>query len=83
MQKQYFCSDARRKQEVANSANGLNGIDYLEVLDQDYVALLDDEEAAGLLRQRTLLVHCLKPVPSDLDVENVRIDGGVRITCST
>ena len=65
MRTQYFCSDARRKQEVAKSESGLNGIDYLEVLDQDYVAMLG-EEAAEPLRQRTLLVRCLKPAPAEL-----------------
>jgi len=79
MRTQYFCSDARRRQEVAEATSGLNGIDYLEVLDRDYVAMLG-EVAAQPLRQRTLLVHCLKPLPADLDEENVNIEGGVRIT---
>ena len=79
MRTQYFCLDARRKQEVAKSGSGLNGIDYLEVLDQDYVALLG-EVAALPLRQRTLLVRCLKPLPAGLDGDDVLIVGGVRIT---
>lgn len=79
MQTQYYCRDARRQQEVAASENGLNGIDYLEVVDRDYVAMLGEDQARPL-RQRTLLVRCLKLVPEELQGENVCIDGGVRVT---
>lgn len=49
----------------------LNGIDYLEVLDHD--------APAGSPRQQTLLIHCFKTAPAVI-FENVRIDGGERIT---
>jgi hypothetical protein len=48
---QYRCQHERRKQAALAHAT-LNGIDYLEVL--------DDEAPAGSPRQRTLYVHCLK-----------------------
>jgi hypothetical protein len=65
----YACCDERRRTLVAAHAL-LNGIDFLEVLDGD--------APAGSPRQRTLLVHCLKPVPA-LDREQVRIEGGERV----
>jgi hypothetical protein len=65
----HFCCDRRRRNEV-DAHTSLNGIDYLEVLDQ--------EAPAGSPRQQTLLVRCLKPIPA-LDRDNVRIDGGDRI----
>lgn len=78
-----FCSDAQRRQEVANSPGALNGIDHLEVLDRLYVELLGSELAEPL-RQRTLLVQFLKPLstePADvLTQENIHITGGVRVT---
>ncbi|MFQ5927783.1 MAG: putative baseplate assembly protein, partial [Terriglobia bacterium] len=67
---QYYCKNEQRRQAVRNHGT-LNGIDYLEVLDLD--------APAGIPRQRTLLVRCLKPVPA-LTANNVRIEGGVRIT---
>jgi hypothetical protein len=59
--------DARRR-DIRNHTNesgerDLNGIDYLEV----------DEQ------QTTLTVYFLAEVPNDLTKENVRIDGGRRI----
>jgi len=50
-----------------------NGIDYLEVLDHDAIALNSP-------RQRTLLVHCLRPVPTNLTSNNILITGGESIT---
>ena len=50
----------------------LNGIDYLEV-DRPRSAATDP------LRQRTLLVHCLKPLPAAFSRDNVRLDGGERV----
>lgn len=70
MSTQYRCSSHERIHLVRDHAT-LNGIDYLEVLDH--------EAPAGSPRQRTLLVHLLKPAPG-LARENVAIDGGVRIT---
>ena len=66
----YFCCDKRRRNELDQHPT-LNGIDYLEVLDRD--------APTGSPRQRTLLVRCLKMV-SGLTRENVRIEGGERIT---
>jgi len=78
----YFCCDERRREAVRDHGS-LNGIDYLEVLDRD--------APIGSPRQKTLLVHCLKPIwaapaapeaePTiDLTHDNVRIEGGERIT---
>ena len=50
-----------------------NGIDYLEVLDNDAVALNSP-------RQRTLLVHCLNPISVAVTRDNVIITGGESIT---
>jgi Baseplate J-like protein len=68
----YSCCNENRKSAVLKSAV-LNGIDYLEVLDQDAVALDSP-------RQRTLLIHCLKAAPSALTPRNVLIQGGESIT---
>jgi hypothetical protein len=68
---QYICGTSNRRQAVLSNPT-LNGIDFLEVLDQQAVPL-------GSPRQQTLLVHLLAPVPA-LGVQNVRIEGGVRIT---
>ena len=66
----YHCCNENRRQAVAAHAT-LNGIDYLEVLDQD--------APAGSPRQRTLMLHLLKAVPTDWGPDNVRISGGERI----
>lgn len=66
----YFCCDERRRNAIRGTA--LNGIDFLEVLDQD--AAVDDD------RQRFLFVHFVNPLaPAALDVDNICIDGGERI----
>jgi hypothetical protein len=63
------CNDARRS---AVKQSGLNGIDFLEVVDNP----ADPLE----LRQRTLYVHFIHPLaPGDLTAANVRIEGGERI----
>jgi len=68
----YFCCDERRRHLVREPASGLNGIDFLEVLDTD--APTEGE------RQRTLFVHFLKDLTSDqLTADNVLIEGGERI----
>ncbi len=64
------CNENRRAAVVGNPT--LNGIDYLEVL--------DNEAPAGSPRQQTLLVHCLKPAPTNLTPANVLIEGGESIT---
>lgn len=66
----YTCCDELRRSAVRRHVD-LNGIDYLEVLDTDA-----PEE---LLRQRTLLLRLLKPVPATLGKDNVRIEGGERV----
>ena len=76
MGKEYRCENERRRAAVRDTRkNGkpiLNGIDYLEVLDQ--------EAPNGSPRQRTLVVRCFADVPSDLTGSRVKIEGGVRVT---
>ncbi|MEA2491127.1 MAG: hypothetical protein QOH21_2919 [Acidobacteriota bacterium] len=68
----YRCCDDRRRELVAGQA-ALNGIDYLEVLDHD--APNPGE------RQRILHVHFVnQPPPAGLSKDNVRIEGGERVT---
>jgi hypothetical protein len=64
------CNENRRAAVIGNPT--LNGIDYLEVL--------DNEAPSGSPRQQTLLVHCLKPAPTNLTPANVLIEGGESIT---
>jgi hypothetical protein len=62
------CSDERRRQMVrdqANSYDGLNGIDYVEVI--------EDTD------QKQLCVHFFGDVPDNLVPKNVRIECGERI----
>ena len=66
----YHCCDQLRRNAVDAHAT-LNGIDYLEVVDNDAPAFE--------LRQLTLLVRLLKPVPASLTRSNVRIEGGERV----
>ena len=66
----YTCCDENRRAAVEAHPT-LNGIDWLEVLDND--APPDSP------RQRTLLLRLLKPVPPALSREQVRIRGGERI----
>lgn len=66
----YRCCNENRKNAILdNPGITLNGIDYLEVLDQE----------SGP-PQQTLLVHCLQAVPSSLTPDNVMIEGGESIT---
>lgn len=66
---QLYCpSDARKA--VVRAEGALNGIEYLEVL--------DNEIRGSPLPQQTLLAHCFRPV-TGLGQQNVRIDGGVRV----
>lgn len=66
----YHCCQENRRNAVAAHLT-LNGIDYLEVWDQD--------APLGSPRQRTLMLHLLKPVPAGWTVDNVSISGGERI----
>jgi hypothetical protein len=66
---QYRCHNQQRARLVRDHST-LNGIDYLEVLDQ--------EAPPGSPRQRTLFVHCFKDLPA-LRRENVHLEGGVRV----
>lgn len=67
----YFCCDLRRRSAVQAHPT-LNGIDFLDVS--------DDPSDPVDVRQRTLLVHLLKPIsPGVLTPQNVRIEGGERI----
>jgi hypothetical protein len=68
----YYCQNKRRGEEVDDHAT-INGIQYLEVLDQDALPLSSP-------RQQTLLVRCYKDLPAAMDKDNVQITGGVRIT---
>ncbi len=68
----YSCCNENRKAAVLGNPL-LNGIDYLEVLDHEAIHLSSP-------RQRTLLVHCLNAVPTNLAPSNVLIDGGESIT---
>jgi hypothetical protein len=65
-----FCPDDTRK-ALVRAEGVLNGIDFLEVLDR---AAPPDTPA-----QQTLLVRCLRPIGA-MTQDNVRVDGGVRIT---
>lgn len=77
---QYHCEDDRRRQAVLAHPT-LNGIDYLEVLDHDYFEILPglSTDRINELRQRTLLIHCLKTIDLTLSENNVEIEGGVRV----
>jgi len=66
----YHCCQQNRRNTIADHLT-LNGIDYLEVLDQD--------APLGSPRQRTLMLHLLKRVPDDLTKKNLSIVGGERI----
>jgi hypothetical protein len=67
----YFCCDERRRAAVLAHPT-LNGIDFLEVL--------DDPANPSLEKQKLLQVHFLKSLaPGQLSKDNFRIDGGERI----
>ena len=66
----YFCCDERRQSEIARRPD-LNGIKFLEVLDDASMPVKD--------RQRTLFVHFINdPAGLVLSAENVMIKGGER-----
>jgi hypothetical protein len=69
------CSDERRRQSVrdqANSYDGLNGIDYVEVIEDDKLKQPGD-------KTKDLCVHFFGDVPGNLVPANVRIECGERI----
>ena len=72
----YTCCDELRRAALAEPAtnpNGLNGIDFLEVVDHD--------APTKLMRQRLLKVHFVNDLSGGaLAKTNVRIEGGERIT---
>lgn len=66
----YFCCDKNRRDAVI--ASDLNGIDFVEVL--------DDPSLPTAQRQRTLFVHFLKDLAGPaFTVDNFLIEGGERI----
>lgn len=65
----YACCDKNRRTEVAGSS--LNGIDYLEVVDEPTQDFAD--------RQRTLHVYFVNDPAPGLSADNIRIEGGERI----
>lgn len=66
---QYSCKNRQRKSRIRDGVAGLNGIDYLEV---------------SAKSQSTLYVYFIrdldKEVINSIGVENIRIEGGSRIT---
>jgi hypothetical protein len=72
----FRCCDKLRRDRVFAHPT-LNGIDYLEVIDHDLPDLAPSH--FDPLRQRTLLVHCLKPLPPGFNRDNVRLSGGERV----
>ncbi|HJZ68058.1 MAG TPA: hypothetical protein VKF81_08050, partial [Blastocatellia bacterium] len=67
----YFCCDERRRNALKDQGL-LNGIDFLEVIDNPSDAYAD--------RQRKLLVYFIHDLKAGaLKTENVRIEGGERI----
>src|SRR5262245_50243042 len=72
----YVCKNEERRallRDPAGNPHGLNGIDFLEVVD-------GGQDKDALLRQRFLAVRLLRDIPADLRKNSVRIEGGVRIT---
>lgn len=72
----YTCCDELRRAALADPAKnpaGLNGIDFLEVLDHD--------APSKLMRQRLLKVHFVNDLTGGPPTKvNVRLEGGDRIT---
>lgn len=70
---QFRCESDKRRDAVIASTT-VNGIDYLEVVDNWAKSSPDSP------RQRTLLVHLFKKPSVALGTANVRITGGVRVS---
>lgn len=66
-----FPCGTEHRREALRAAGVVNGIDYVEIR--------DTEEPVPSLRQRTLFVRLLAPVPAGIGAANVVIDGGERI----
>ena len=74
----YLCGDEERRAAIERAiGNGvaINGIDFLEVIDSELAGTAAEDS-----RQRILLIQCFDAGIGGLSVDNVRIDGGVRIT---
>jgi hypothetical protein len=70
---QFHCENQKRRLLILDPPPGgaiLNGVEYLEVLDND--------APAPTPRQQTLLVRLFRPVPPGLDATSLHITGGVR-----
>lgn len=65
----YACCDENRRNAVVDSA--LNGIDYLEVVDEPTQPVAD--------RQRTLHVYFINTITAAISADNIIIEGGERI----
>jgi len=72
----YSCCDELRRAALADpsqNSSGLNGIDFLEVLDHD--------APSKVMRQRLLELHFVNDLTGGaLTTTNVRVEGGERIT---
>lgn len=69
---QLSCHDPIRRQRL-DATPGLNGIDFLEVIDREAPPALG-------IRQRTLMVRCFHPLTAgEILAGRVRIEGGVRV----
>ncbi|MBS1912847.1 MAG: putative baseplate assembly protein [Bacteroidetes bacterium] len=78
---QYSCGSERRRSDVRASDPPINGIDYLEVIDQDFLHVFPDSTYdQNVRRQRYLLVRLFQNVPVGLDESNITITGGVRVS---
>ena len=65
----YRCADGERRLAATRDDGRFNGIEYVEV---------DGGHPPDVPAHRTLLVHCLRPLPPGLDAAGLRVDGGVR-----
>jgi hypothetical protein len=72
----YFCCDELRRTALADPSknpSGLNGIDFLEVIDHD--------APSKVMRQRLLELHFVNALTGGpLTANNIQIEGGERIT---
>lgn len=74
----YHCGEEERRaalRRVIEDGQAVNGIDFLEVADQQAIGTPGEP-----WRQRILLVQCFAEAPAEIGLRQVRILGGVRIT---